>query len=145
MISRLICNYTSIAVHILSNTFVSFVPLQAITIKKGWKDGTRITYPRAGDEKQGVIPSDIVFVVKTKAHVKFIRDDKDLITTSEISLKEAVEGFTTSITTLDGRRLRVSEPFLPHSFCQTILTGEGMPSQRPEGESGDLIIKYVVK
>ncbi len=84
-----------------------------------------------------------MFVLKTKAHEKFIRDDKDLITTSEIPLKDAVEGFTTTITTLDGRRLRVSEPFLSHSHCQTVLTGEGMPSQRAGGEPGDLIIKYV--
>ncbi len=85
-----------------------------------------------------------MFVLKTKAHEKFIRDDKDLITTSEISLKDAVEGYTTNITTLDGRRLRVSEPFLSHSHCQTVLTGEGMPSQRAGGEPGDLIIKYVI-
>jgi DnaJ family protein B protein 4 len=120
---------------------------KVIDIKKGWKDGTRITYPRAGDEHtSGVIPSDIAFVIKTKPHDRFERDaDNNLLHKHEVTLQQALEGFTLPIQTLDGRTLRVSEPFLPHSDVQTIVDGEGMPSQRQGGKSGDLIVNYRIR
>ncbi|KAI1883274.1 hypothetical protein AGOR_G00243520 [Albula goreensis] len=39
-----------------------------IEIKRGWKEGTKITFPREGDEAPGTIPADIVFVIKDKPH-----------------------------------------------------------------------------
>ena len=49
-----------------------------IEIKAGWKDGTKITYEREGDESPGVIPADIVFVVTCKPHPVFTRDGDNL-------------------------------------------------------------------
>jgi DnaJ family protein B protein 4 len=50
-----------------------------IRIKPGWKEGTKITFERAGDELPGVQPADIVFVVQTRPHEYFERDGDDLI------------------------------------------------------------------
>lgn len=57
-----------------------------IEIKKGWKEGTKITFPREGDETPTSIPADIVFVIKDKDHPKFKRDGSNIIYTAKISL-----------------------------------------------------------
>jgi len=49
-----------------------------ITIKAGWKDGTKITFEREGDQTPGVVPADVVFVIKTKPHDRFTREGDDL-------------------------------------------------------------------
>lgn len=43
------------------------------TRRKGWKNGTKITYEREGDELPGVIPADIVFILNTKPHPRYVR------------------------------------------------------------------------
>ena len=48
-------------------------------IPTGWKDGTKITFEGEGDESAGVLPADIVFVVKTKPHDRFTRDGDHLL------------------------------------------------------------------
>ena len=50
-----------------------------IHIKPGWKDGTKITFERAGDELPGIQPADIIFVLRTKPHDYFERNGDDLI------------------------------------------------------------------
>lgn len=42
-----------------------------INIKPGWKSGTKITFPKEGDQNPGRIPADIVFVIKDKPHPRF--------------------------------------------------------------------------
>jgi DnaJ family protein B protein 4 len=46
-----------------------------VTIKKGWKPGTKITFPGEGDEEaSGAEPADIQFVIAEKPHPRFRRD-----------------------------------------------------------------------
>lgn len=59
-----------------------------VQIKKGWKEGTKITFPKEGDETPTNIPADIVFVVKDKLHPVFRRDGSDLIYPTKISLRD---------------------------------------------------------
>lgn len=59
-----------------------------VDIKRGWKEGTKITFPREGDETPTNIPADVVFVVKDKAHPVFRRDGSDVIYSARISLKD---------------------------------------------------------
>ena len=76
---------------------------KVISIKAGWKDGTKITYANEGDEAPGVLPADIVFVLKTKPHDRFERDGDDLICKVTITLYEALCGARLIVTTLDNR------------------------------------------
>ncbi len=78
-----------------------------ITLKKGWKDGTKITYEKEGDESPGVIPADIIFTVQTKPHPLYSRDNDDLIYTCTVTLLEALRGFKKEIRTLDNRPIFV--------------------------------------
>lgn len=59
-----------------------------IVIKKGWKEGTKITFPKEGDETPENIPADIAFVLKDKGHAHFKRDGSNIIYNCKISLKE---------------------------------------------------------
>lgn len=52
-----------------------------IVVKAGWKDGTKITYENEGDESPGMLPADVVFVLQTKPHPTFERQDDDLVYT----------------------------------------------------------------
>ena len=59
-----------------------------IDIKPGWKAGTKITFPKEGDQTPNNVPADIVFVLKDKPHANFVRQGSDLKYKARISLKE---------------------------------------------------------
>jgi DnaJ-class molecular chaperone len=65
----------------------------SIDVKPGWKAGTKITFPREGDQSSSTIPSDIVFIIKDKPHSLFKREGCDLIYTSKITLREVIIQF----------------------------------------------------
>lgn len=60
----------------------------SIDIKPGWKAGTKITFPREGDQRPNAIPADIIFVIKDKPHSTFVRDGSNLKYTAKISLRD---------------------------------------------------------
>lgn len=124
-----------------------------INVLPGWKDGTKIRFPRAGNE---VPPSgeaqDLVFVVETKPHDSFERDGNDLICHVKLPLVEALTGTTGPtakkvVTLFDGRKLQIAPPYgIVKPGQETTVAGEGMPI-RKEGsvkKKGDLIIKWDV-
>jgi DnaJ homolog subfamily B member 4 len=86
-----------------------------------------------------------VFIIATKPHERFTREVNDLVYQVTVSLKQALTGVETVIQTLDGRRIKVREPFLSDSSHITRVTGEGMPSQKNKSIKGDLIVKYNIK
>jgi len=59
-----------------------------VDIKPGWKSGTKITFPKEGDQLPNSIPADIVFVIKDKPHHTFKRDGSNIIYKAKIGLRE---------------------------------------------------------
>ncbi|KFO79435.1 DnaJ subfamily B member 1, partial [Cuculus canorus] len=59
-----------------------------IEVKRGWKEGTKITFPKEGDQTPNNIPADVVFVLKDKPHGVFRREGSDIIYPAKISLRE---------------------------------------------------------
>lgn len=59
-----------------------------IDIKPGWKAGTKITFPKEGDQTPNSVSADIVFVIKDKPHPTFTRDLSDIKYKTTISLKQ---------------------------------------------------------
>lgn len=111
-----------------------------INVKPGWKDGTKITFENEGDEIQPGVAQDIVFEIKSKPHIKFTRENDDLIYKHDVSLVEAIEGFQFTLTTLDNRQLQIKETKMPSNLTK-IISGEGMPNNKKRTR-GDLKIKY---
>ncbi|KAG0268906.1 hypothetical protein DFQ27_005345 [Actinomortierella ambigua] len=118
-----------------------------VDIKPGWKAGTKIRFPREGDEFPDGQIQDIEFVIEEKDHPMFKRQGDDLVVNLELTLLEALTGFSKSVRTLEGKTLpissagtRVIEPGQEERY-----PGEGMPISKKAGQKGDLIVKYVVK
>lgn len=59
-----------------------------VEVKRGWKAGTKITFPKEGDQRPNNIPADVIFILKDKTHPVFKRDGSDIIYPAKISLKE---------------------------------------------------------
>lgn len=73
-----------------------------INIKPGWKSGTKITFPKEGDQHPNRVPADIAFIIKDKAHPKFKRDGSDIRYVHRLPLREALCGISIQVPTLDG-------------------------------------------
>ncbi|XP_056403191.1 dnaJ homolog subfamily B member 5 isoform X1 [Hyla sarda] len=116
-----------------------------VVIKKGWKEGTKITFPKEGDATSENIPADIVFLLKDKPHAHFKRDGSNIVYTSKITLKEALCGCTVNIPTIDGRviPLPCSDIIKPGTVKR--LRGEGLPYPKVPTQRGDLIVEFQVR
>ncbi|KAM7277115.1 hypothetical protein ACFE04_018981 [Oxalis oulophora] len=113
-----------------------------IDIKAGWKKGTRITFLEKGNEQPGIIAADLIFIIEEKPHPVFSRDGNDLILTQNVSLTEALTGYTVQLTTLDGWNLKIPITNVIHPTYEEFVPREGMPIQNNLSRKGNLIIKF---
>jgi DnaJ family protein B protein 4 len=116
-----------------------------IEVKPGWKDGTKITFEKEGDEKPGQIPADLIFILKEQPHPRFRREGNDLYYTANISLKQALTNPVVEITTLDNRKLRITMPEIVTPSSRQTIKGEGMPNSKDTLRKGDLIILFNIR
>ncbi|KAJ4829716.1 hypothetical protein Tsubulata_035092 [Turnera subulata] len=116
-----------------------------IDIQRGWKNGTKVTFPDKGNEEPGFAAPDLVFVVDEKPHPVFKRDGNDLLVNRKISLVEALTGTTVEITALDGRVITIPVKDILRPGCEVVIPGEGMPISREPGVKGKLRIKFDVE
>lgn len=121
-----------------------------IVVQPGWKEGTKIRFPRAGNESADGISPDLVFVVEDKPHPRFSRSGDDLIARVGLPLVEALTnegGAKKQLEHLDGRKLQVPvPPGVVKPGQETRIASQGMPIRR-KGESGkgDLLVRWEVK
>ncbi|KAM6970655.1 dnaJ homolog subfamily B member 13 [Aplochiton taeniatus] len=116
-----------------------------IIVKPGWNEGTRITFPREGDQGPNNIPADIVFIIRLKTHPWFVRQHNDLVYTAQISLEMALTGFSADVETLDGRLLTIPVNEIVHPKYSKVVTGEGMPFSHDPSKKGNLIINFDIQ
>eukprot|EP01067_Filipodium_phascolosomae_P006185 Filipodium_phascolosomae@DN4460_c0_g1_i1.p1 len=115
-----------------------------VPVKAGWKEGTKVTYAGEGDEMHGQ-PSDIVLVVRTKPHSEFRRDGNNLIKKVNISLSQALTGFSHNVKTLDGRSIPVNQTEIIQPGKKYTIANEGMPISKSPGKRGSLLLEYDVQ
>lgn len=115
-----------------------------IEVKPGWKRGTKVTFPEKGDERPGVIPADVIFVVEEKPHACYERDGNDLIYTHRLPLVDALCGCTVSVQTLDGRSLKIPINEVVDPDSERVVAGEGMPITKSAGQRGNLRLRFEV-
>ncbi|KAM3864135.1 dnaJ homolog subfamily B member 1a [Diretmus argenteus] len=116
-----------------------------VDIKRGWKEGTKITFPREGDETPTNIPADVVFVVKDKPHAVFRREGSDIIYPAKISLRDALCGCTVNAPTLDGRTITVTSRDVVKPGMKKRIMGEGLPLSKCNEKRGDMVLDFAVK
>ncbi|TBU62892.1 DnaJ C terminal domain-containing protein [Dichomitus squalens] len=120
-----------------------------IQIHPGWKSGTKIRFPRAGNEQPNGEAQDLVFVVEEKPHERFTRENNDLIATVKVPLVDALTGSAGKqvVEHLDGRKIQVTPPAgIIKPGQTTTISGEGMPVRKAGAvkQKGDMIVKWEV-
>ena len=116
-----------------------------VAVKPGWKAGTKITFRGVGDQEEGGV-QDLQFVVTEKPHDRFRRDGDDLICTVELELKEALTGWSRTVSTIDGKQLNVSAGGPTGPGWKETYPHLGMPKGKSKtGERGDMFVEVKVK
>lgn len=116
-----------------------------ITVKRGWKPGTKITFPKEGDQGPNNVPADIVFIVKDKPHTRFRREGLNLIYTAAVPLGKALTGHLVEINTLDDRVLHIPINDIITPGYSKCVPGEGMPVSSDPTQRGDLNIEFKIE
>lgn len=113
-----------------------------IEVKRGWKSGTKITFPQEGDEAPNCIPADIVFLLKERSHPVFKRDNHDLKYRARISLRDALVGGAIQVPLIEGGRAAVTLPSVVRPDTVMRITNRGMPRPRDPTTRGDLLVEF---
>jgi len=118
-------------------------------IPPGTREGERIVLKGEADQHPDQEPGDIVFHVRETAHKVFKRAGADLAAEMEITLAEALTGFSRVVVThLDGRgiSITVNQPAGKILKPEEVLRvkGEGMPIKK-SSEKGDLYLMVKIK
>ncbi|TMS34571.1 hypothetical protein L596_002134 [Steinernema carpocapsae] len=116
-----------------------------VQIKPGWKSGTKITFPKEGDQRPGRIPADIVFVIKDKPHPKFKREGTDIRYIHKIALRDALCGTSVAVPLLDGTSTNIRLDGVVRPNTTRRITGKGLPNPKATSSRGDLLIEFDVK
>ena len=122
-----------------------------ITIPKGIPDGHNIVLKEKTDEHPGMKTGDVILVIRYKKHslYKTVPENNDLLITIDITLEEALCGFTRDLPFLDGSTLRIRLP-RGHIICRRI--GSGNPIRKiiygyglsTQNRKKDLIIDFQI-
>eukprot|EP00794_Sanderia_malayensis_P000182 gene182-795_t len=117
-----------------------------INVKKGWKEGTKITFPKEGHQSPNKVPADIVFVLKDKKHPLFTRDkNNNLLHTAKISLCKALTGTRVDIKGLDDKNITLPVNEIVNSKTTKTVTGQGLPLPKNPSQRGDLIVSFDIE
>ncbi|XP_061657245.1 dnaJ homolog subfamily B member 5-like [Syngnathoides biaculeatus] len=115
-----------------------------VVVKKGWKAGTKITFPREGDETPNSTPADVTFILRDEEHPQYKRDGSNIVYTASITLKEALCGCTVNVPTLDNRLMPLPCSDITRPGAVRRLRGEGLPVARSPSRRGDLVVEFQV-
>ena len=113
-------------------------------MKRGWKAGTKVIFPREGDQGLNQLPSDVVFAVEEIPHAVFKRQGAHLHMNCNMTLEQALTGYTVDVQTLDGRHLHIGVNDVVKPGYVKIVPGEGMPESKTPNVSGDLVLTFQV-
>ena len=125
-----------------------------VHVEKGMGHSERITFKGMSDEVPKMEPGDINFIIQEKDHNLFKRKGADLLAVKEISLNQALCGFSWKIKHLDGRELMIKskpgEVIKPVMNTKEnlpfvkVLPDEGMPSKGNPFVKGNLYVMFRV-
>jgi len=123
-----------------------------INIVPGSSQGDIISFPGEADEAPGWMAGDINIILqekKDKDYDMWQRKGNDLIYNVEITLKEALTGYTLEISHLSGTELYVeNRGEVIYPGCRRSICNRGMPIKRNDGRIsgyGDLILIFQVQ
>jgi len=126
-----------------------------VHVEKGASNNQKITFRGMADELPGRETGDVNFILQEKEHDLFKRKGADLLIMQDISLNQALTGFSLRFNHLDGRDVIIktkpgeviqSEKKDPESGRQTpymmMVPSEGMPSRGNPFVKGNLFVAF---
>jgi len=114
-------------------------------VERGMADGAELVFPRASEQSPDTVPGDVILTLKQQGHPRFRRSGHDLHYEQTITLKEALLGFRTLITHLDGRNVELKMDGVTPPEYVKVLRGEGFPVHNFPADRGDLHVRFTVK
>lgn len=115
-----------------------------VPIKKGLKPGSKIKFNGVGDQVEGGT-QDLHFIVEEKEHPLYKREGDDIRHNVNIDLKEALTGWSRTVTTIDGRQLSVRSGGPTQPTFTDRFPGLGMPKSKKPEERGDFVVGVNIK
>ncbi|KAK2771217.1 hypothetical protein FQN53_005141 [Emmonsiellopsis sp. PD_33] len=120
-----------------------------IYIPRGAKQGDKIVLEAEGDQFPNTEPGDIIFHLEEIEHDTFRRAGADLMAEIEVTLAEALCGFSRVVLKhLDGRGIEITHPKTPGAVLRPNqvlkVAGEGMPFKKSDAK-GDLYLTVQIK
>jgi hypothetical protein len=114
-----------------------------IQVCAGWRELTRITFAKEGDESSQPLSEagDIVFLLRAKPHPRFTRRGNDIVFTARLTLLQALTGATLAIETLDRRIIPIGLSEIATPGGSKLVVGEGLPHPKT-GVKGNLVIEF---
>ena len=116
----------------------------SVKVPKGIKAGQKLRLVGKGGPSPMEGPAgDLFLVIKEQPHPSFTRDGSNLIMEKRIPFSKACLGSDISITSLDGKQLKVKVPAGIQQQSKLRLKGHGLPS-RPKVGRGDIYVKIAI-
>lgn len=111
------------------------------------RDGDRIVLEGEADQVPNQQPGDIIFTLREANHETFMRAGADLQANLDITLAEALCGFSRVVLKhLDGRGIHINQPrgriLRPNQILKA--PGEGMPLKKSDAR-GDLYLVVTIE
>lgn len=116
----------------------------SIFVEKGWKTGHQVQFDDLAEESHESDPGSLIFVVEEIKHERFERRGDDLHVNMDITLKEALLGFTKELKHLDGHPVEVSANKVIQPGEVIRIEGQGMPINEASDEFGHLYVHCTV-
>lgn len=117
--------------------------LEAV-VERGMADGSAITFERASEQSPGQVPGDVILQVEAVPHRVFKRNGNDLSMVLQLTLRQALLGFSRTIRHLDGHPVTISNSGVSQPHQVLVLQGEGMPVHGVPSEFGSLHVELMV-
>ncbi|KAF2669364.1 DnaJ-domain-containing protein [Microthyrium microscopicum] len=115
-----------------------------MVIKPGMKAGSKFKFSDVGDQVEGGT-QDLHFIVEAKDHLLFTRDNDDIKHTIEITLKEALTGWTRQVPTINGQQVPVRHSGPTPPEWTERFPNLGMPKPKKPSERGDFVVGVKIK
>ncbi len=123
-----------------------------LIVERGAPDGTQLKFPYAAEQKPGQVPGDVIVIVRQRSHARFERRGANLHYKMQITLKEALTGFSKKIKHLDDHEVEISTESLSSVLTNgivrpgqtVVIKEEGMPVHEVPSQFGDLHVTFDV-
>jgi DnaJ-related protein SCJ1 len=116
-----------------------------LEVERGMPNGHSIVFEQEADEAPEIIPGDVIFKIITAPHPRFERRGDDLHIRMNITLLEALVGFSKKLKHLDNHEVIIQKEEITKPGEIIKIEGEGMPQHNYPSHTGNLYVEVSIK